>query len=44
MRSEALLGLAEFAFLVRGGGSFLAVGDVIARNLRKKRAEKRRQK
>lgn len=42
MRSEALLGLAEFAFLVRGdgGGSFLAVGDVIARNLQKQRAEK----
>lgn len=46
VRSEALFGLAEFAFLVRGGGGgrFLAVGDVIARNLEKKRAEKKKGK
>lgn len=46
MRSEALFGLAEFAFLVRGGrgGRFLAIGDIIARNLEKKGAEKKRQK
>lgn len=36
VRSEAFLGLAEFAFLLRSGGRqrFLAVWDVILRNLK----------
>lgn len=47
VRSEALFGLAEFAFLLRGGGGkhcFLAVGDVILRNLKKKIAERKNKK
>lgn len=47
VRSEALFGLAEFAFLLRGGGGkhrFLAVGDVILRNLKKEIAEREKKK
>lgn len=47
VRSEALFGLAEFAFLLRGGGGkhrFLAVGDVIPRNLKKEIAERKKTK